>query len=373
MRSCASVFIASFCFMPHPSLCKRKIVHVDMDCFYASVEAKDNPELRGKPVIVGGLSNRSVVCAASYEARKYGVKSAMATAVAKRLCPKGIFLPVRMERYKKESLRIRDIFYRYTDLVQPISLDEAYLDVTRNKKGIEIATRVAAEIKTEIRSETGLTASAGVAPNKLLAKIASDMDKPDGLYVIKPGQVEDFMRELPVRKIWGVGRVTAEKLKRLGIETASELGKADEGMLLEKLGRRGLELRELGRGIDESEVKVPGEPKSIGRETTFEQDLRSLDEVFVRLRAVAEECSRRLRKKDYRGKTITLKIKYSDFSTVTRAESLNVAVNDSETLYLTARSLAENHADVKKGIRLLGISLSHLEDSEMPELFDFFE
>src|SRR5262244_1666851 len=265
----------------------RKIVHIDMDAFYASVEQRDNPQLRGRPVIVAWRGNRSVVCAASYEARKFGVRSAMPAVRAERLCPNAVFLPPDFQRYRAVSQQVREIFLRHTDLIEPLSLDEAYLDVSENKTGLPTATLVARTIREQIRAELNLTASAGVAPNKFLAKIASDWKKPDGLFVIQPEEVDSFLLPLPVGRIPGVGKVTEEKLKRLEIQTIAHLRRMDLATLESRFGRYGVRLYELARGIDDSEVISDRPTQSISSEDTFEQDVL-LTETEPMIRKLAE-------------------------------------------------------------------------------------
>ena len=299
----------------------RKIIHVDMDAFYASVEQRDDPQLRGKPVIVAWRGNRSVVCAASYEARRFGVRSAMPAVHAERLCPDGIFLLPDFVRYRAVSRTVREIFKRHTDLVEPLSLDEAYLDVTENKTGLPTATRVASAIRQQIRQELHLTASAGVAPNKFLAKIASDWRKPDGLFVIQPGDVDTFLSPLTVGRLPGVGKVTGDKLDKLGMRTVSDLRSLDLPTLEGHFGRYGLRLHELARGLDDSEV-VPDRPtKSMSAEDTFQQDV-TLAETEPMIRLLAEKIWSASRKESRIARTVVLKLKTSAFHILTRRFSV---------------------------------------------------
>src|SRR5688500_17410829 len=295
----------------------RKIIHVDMDAFYASVEQRDRPELRGKPVIVGWPGLRSVVCAASYEARKFGVHSAMPATRAMRLCPEGIFIHPDFERYRAISHQIREIFERHTPLVEPLSLDEAYLDVTVELTGIPTATEAAETIRREIRNETNLTASAGVAPNKFLAKIASDWRKPDGLFVIKPHQVEKFLVSLPVRKIPGVGKATEAVLTDMGITTVGDLHQFDQPQLIARFGKWGTRLWELARGIDESPVEPSRKRKSWSSENTFSTDV-TREEAAAWIREQAQKIWESLEQRSMRGRTVTVKLRTPDFKTQTR-------------------------------------------------------
>src|ERR1700756_613393 len=298
----------------------RKIIHIDMDAFYASVEQRDDPKLRGKPVIVAWRGNRSVVCAASYEARKFGVRSAMPAVRAERLCPTAVFLPPDFPRYRAVSSQVREIFKRHTDLIEPLSLDEAYLDVSENKAGLPTATQVARTIRDQIRSELTLTVSAGVAPNKFLAKIASDWKKPDGLFVTQPEEIQGFLMPLPVGRIPGVGKVTEEKLKGLAIQTVADLRRLERSVLERRFGRYGARLYELARGIDESAV-VPDRPtQSISAEDTFEQDV-PLQEIEPMIRSLAERVWAASRKEARIARTVVLKLKTSEFSIHTRSHT----------------------------------------------------
>ena len=342
----------------------RKIIHIDMDAFYASVEQRDNPELRGKPVIVAWRGNRSVVCAASYEARKFGVRSAMAAVQAERLCPNGIFLPPDFPRYRAVSLQVREIFKRHTDLIEPLSLDEAYLDVSENKTGLPTATQVARTIREQIRSELSLTASAGVAPNKFLAKIASDWKKPDGLFVIQPEEVDSFLLSLRVDRLPGVGKVTEQKLKQLEVQTIADLRPIDLATLEGRFGRYGVRLYELARGIDTSEV-VPDRPtQSISSEDTFEQDVL-LAGLAPMIRKLAEHTWTVSRKESRIARTVVLKLKTSEFKILTRSYTPSSPPSSCEELTKIALSLLERVAlSPQQRFRLVGVGLSNFCDPE---------
>src|SRR5580704_11689115 len=309
----------------------RKILHVDMDAFYASVEQRDDPQLRGKPVVVAWRGNRSVVCAASYEARRFGIRSAMPAMRAERLCPDAIFVPPDFTRYRAVSHLTREIFSRHTDLIEPLSLDEAYLDVTENKTGLPTATRVARTIREQIHQELNLTASAGVAPNKFLAKIASDWRKPDGLFVIQPEEVDTFLPPLPVGRLPGVGKVTGQKLEKLGIKTVGDLRDLDLSALEERFGRHGVRLYELARGLDDNEV-VPNRPtQSISAEDTFEHDI-PLAETEPMIRRLAEKVWSASRQEPRIARTVVLKLKTSAFSILTRSHTPGVPLSSCEEL-----------------------------------------
>ena len=341
----------------------RKIIHIDMDAFYASVEQLDNPELRGKPVAVGGSSNRGVVSAASYEARKFGVKSAMSSVIAKRNCPDLIFVKARFERYREISQQIRKIFFEYTDLVEPLSLDEAYLDVTENKKGLPSATLIAREIRNKIKAKTGLNASAGISINKFIAKVASDVNKPNGQKTVAPEEVQDFLENLEIRKFYGVGKVTADKMYRLGIFTGKDLKEKDVQFLSENFGKSGAHFYNVVRGIHLSEVKPHRTRKSLGAERTFSENISSEIFMLERLQHIAEEIERRLNKSEVAGKTVTLKIKYSDFTLQTRSKTLQYYISSKELILETAKELLYQEK-MKNSVRLLGISLSNLNNEE---------
>ncbi len=346
---------------------QRKIIHIDMDAFYASVEQLDDPDLRGKAVAVGGSSNRGVVSAASYEARKYGVRSAMSSVIAKRNCPHLIFVKPRFERYKEISGKIREIFFEYTDLVEPLSLDEAYLDVTENKKGNPSATLIAKEIRQKIKDKTGLNASAGISINKFIAKVASDINKPNGQKTVAPEEVLQFLEDLDIRKFYGVGKVTAEKMYRLGIFSGKDLKEKSEEFLTEQFGKSGIHFYNVVRGIHLSEVKPHRTRKSLGAERTFNENISSEIFMLERLKNIAEEIERRLTKSKIAGKTVTLKIKYSDFSLQTRSKTIGYYISDKDLILEIAKELLYQEK-MKNSVRLLGISLSNLntekEDSE---------
>lgn len=338
---------------------KRKIIHVDMDAFYASVEQLDNPELRGQPIAVGGSSDRGVVSAASYEARKFGVRSAMSSVVAKRNCPDLIFVKARFDRYKEISRQIRSIFYDYTDLVEPLSLDEAYLDVTVNKKGNPSATLIAKEIRDRILNETGLNASAGISINKFIAKVASDVNKPNGQKTVNPEEVHTFLEELEIRKFYGVGKVTADKMYRLGIFTGKDLKSKSVEFLEKHFGKSGSYYYHVVRGIHNSPVKPHRIPKSVGAERTFNENLSSEIFMLERLEHIANELEKRLRKSKIAGKTVTLKIKYSDFTLNTRSKTLAYFISDQKLILETAKELLYQDK-LQNSVRLLGISLANL-------------
>ena len=337
----------------------RKIIHIDMDAFYASVEQMDHPELRGKPIAVGGSENRGVVAAASYEARKFGVRSAISGVLAKKNCPELIFVSPRFDRYKEISKKIHAIFHDYTDLVEPLSLDEAYLDVTHNKKGNPSATLLAKEIRTRILNEVGLTASAGISVNKFVAKIASDYNKPNGQKTVNPDEVLSFLEELPIRKFYGVGKVTTEKMYQLGIFTGLELKSKSLEFLSTHFGKSGTFYYHVVRGIHNSEVKSNRIAKSVAAENTFNENLSS--EIFMidKLQEIAAVLERRLQKNKVAGKTITLKIKYSDFSVQTRSKTLPYFIADKSLLLETTKELLFQEK-MKNSVRLLGISVSNL-------------
>ncbi len=344
----------------------RKIIHIDMDAFYASVEQLDNPELRGKPVAVGGSSERGVVSAASYEARKFGVRSAMSSVIAKRNCPDLIFVKPRFDRYKEISNQIRAIFLEYTDLVEPLSLDEAYLDVTENKKGIPSATLIAKEIREKIKEKTGLNASAGISINKFIAKVASDINKPNGQKTVNPEEVEAFLEQLQIRKFYGVGKVTAEKMYQLGIFKGIQLKEKSEEFLTENFGKSGKYYYNVVRGIHNSEVKSDRIRKSLGAERTFNENIASEIFMLERLGNIAEEIERRLRNSRVAGKTVTLKIKYSDFTLQTRSKTLPYFIATKEIILKTAKELLYQEK-MKNSVRLLGITLSNLNTGNKEE------
>ena len=342
----------------------RKIVHVDMDAFYASVEQRDRPDLRGIPVVVAWRGKRSVVCAASYEARRFGVRSAMAASYAERLCPQATFVPPDFPRYRAVSRSVREIFLRHTDLIEPLSLDEAYLDVTENKTGLPTATRVASAIRAQIREELNLTASAGVAPNKFLAKIASDWRKPNGLFVIQPSEAEAFLTPLPVGRIPGVGKVTEQKLVRFGMRTVGDVRSRTLDDLQQVFGRYGQRLYELSRGIDENPV-VPNRPvQSISAEDTFEQDVL-LNETEPMIRRLAEKTWSSSRKESRTAHTVVLKLKTADFRILTRSRTPQQPPANCEELIGIALSLLQNvRTEPGQRFRLVGVGLSNFRVSE---------
>lgn len=346
----------------------RKIIHVDMDAFYASVEQLDNPELIGKPLAVGGGEKRGVVSAASYEARKFGVRSAMSGYMAKRNCPDLIFVPPRFARYKEISQKIRAIFYDYTDLVEPLSLDEAYLDVTVNKKGNPSASLLAKEIRERIYNELGLTASAGISINKFIAKVASDYNKPNGQKTVNPEEVLAFLEELEIRKFYGVGKVTAEKMYKVGIFTGIDLKNKSLEFLEKHFGKSGAYYYHVVRGIHNSPVKPNRIPKSVGAERTFNENLSSEIFMLERLENIASELERRLKKSKIAGKTITLKIKYSDFTLQTRSKTIPYFIADKDLILEIAKELLYQEK-LENSVRLLGISLANLNtpDKKKPE------
>ncbi|RFN59265.1 DNA polymerase IV [Marixanthomonas ophiurae] len=341
----------------------RKIIHVDMDAFYASVEQLDDPELRGKAIAVGGSSKRGVVSAASYEARKFGVRSAMSSVTAKRLCPHLIFVKSNFDRYREVSQQIRKIFHEYTDLVEPLSLDEAYLDVSENKKGNPSATLIAKEIRQKIKEKTGLNASAGISINKFIAKVASDINKPNGQKTVPPEEVLDFLEKLDIKKFYGVGKVTKEKMYRHGIYTGEDLKSKSLEYLQEHFGKSGGYYYHVVRGIHNSAVKPTRTRKSLAAERTFSENISSEVYMLERLETIAEEVERRLTKSNVAGKTITLKIKYSDFTLQTRSKTLPFYIS-SKSLMLEAVKDLLFQEKMKNSVRLLGISLSNLNNEK---------
>lgn len=335
-----------------------------MDAFYASVEQRDEPAYRGKPIIVGGLpeGRGGVVATASYEARKFGVRSAMPSKRAQQLCPDGIFVKPRFDVYKTVSSQVREIFRRYTDIIEPLSLDEAYLDVTEDKQGIGSAITIAEQIRKAIKEELQLTASAGVSVNKFVAKIASDMKKPDGLTFIGPSQIEKFIEELPVEKFFGVGKVTAAKMKSMGLHTGADLKKLSEIEMHKHFGKTGGFFYKIVRGIDDRPVEANRETKSIGAEDTFPYDLQNTGEINAELDRIAVIVQERLARHQLKGRTITLKIKYADFTLVTRSKSFDIPQYELEIIQQTAKQLLASTLPLEKFIRLLGISLSNFND-----------
>ncbi|PWS27076.1 DNA polymerase IV [Pedobacter yonginense] len=349
----------------------RKIIHIDMDAFYASVEQRDFPEYRGKPLVVGGKpDSRGVVATASYEARQYGIKSAMSCSKAYQLCPTAIFVYPRFDAYTSVSRSIREIFHRYTDIIEPLSLDEAYLDVTEDKLGIGSAIDIAKSIKDDIKNELNLTASAGVSINKFVAKIASDMNKPDGLTFIGPSKIKAFMEKLPVEKFFGIGKVTAARMKSMQIITGADLKKLSEAQLIAQFGKSGKFYYKVVRGIDERPVQSNRETKSVGAEDTLSEDTNDESVMHSLLHQISETVANRLEKHKLSGKTVTLKIKFEDFKQITRSRSFAFPINKAAQIYLEAIQLLKE-ADIGfKKVRLLGITLSRFYDDvarEKPE------
>lgn len=342
----------------------RKIIHIDMDAFYASVEQRDDPALKGKPVAVGGTRERGVVAAASYEARTYGVRSAMASALARRMCPDLIFVRPRFEVYREVSRQIHGIFAEYTDLIEPLSLDEAYLDVTSNHQGIATATEVARHIRARIKEETGLTASAGVSYNKFIAKLASDHNKPDGLCVVRPEQGLAFIAKLPVGRFHGVGPVTATRMGKLGIHTGADLRRCSREFLGQQFGKSGDYFYLAARAIDHRAVRPDRIRKSIGSENTFFQDIYSHDELANALLESSETVARHAERTGKSGRTISIKLRYSDFRTLTRARTLPAPVSDAARIQEVALALLAPLEPVELGVRLLGVTLSSLGEGD---------
>lgn len=338
----------------------KAIIHLDMDAFYPAVEMLDNPALKGKPVVVGGSTERGVVSSASYEARKFGVHSAQPIVRAKHICPEGVFLPVRMWRYKKISQQIFQIFYQFTPLVEPISIDEAFLDVTGCQRLLGHPEDIAKKIKQRIFMETGLTVSAGLAPSKFVAKIASDIDKPNGLTIVTHDKVRDFLNPLPVAKMWGVGKATQKVLSQLNIHTFEELSLVPVKILENKFGKHGITMHLLSMGVDDRDVVPEHDVKSIGHEDTFATDILDIDRVKMELLSQTDKVAHRMRKEGATGKTITLKVKYSDFVQITRSTTIAKSTDDGFEVYNIACSLLKKTEVGKRPIRLLGISLSQL-------------
>lgn len=340
----------------------RKIIHIDMDAFYASVEQRDFPELRGKCIAVGGSSERGVVATASYEARKYGVKSAMSSVVAKKKCPKLIFVKPRFEVYKEVSQQIRSIFNEYTDLVEPLSLDEAYLDVTNNKFDMAIATEIALEIKQKIQDKTKLTASAGISYNKFLAKIASDYQKPNGLFVITPKMATSFIEELPISKFFGIGKVTANRMANMGINTGKDLKALSLDKMLREFGKSGLYYYNIVRGEDHREVNPTRIRKSVGSENTFPEDLKTIQEMYQGLQPLKDEiwewCTNHL----IFGRTVTVKMKFNDFTMISRSKSSLYPITDENIYSKIVDELLYECFQKDRAVRLLGVSISNLTD-----------
>ena len=349
---------------------QRKIIHVDMDAFYASVEQRDNPDLRGKPVAVGGSRERGVVAAASYEARKFGVRSAMPSVTAKRQCPALIFVKPRFEVYQAVSQQIREIFAEHTPVIEPLSLDEAYLDVTENLQGIPLARDVALAIRAKIRKVTGLNASAGISYNKFLAKLASDHRKPNGQYVITPETGPAFVEALPVDKFHGIGPATAAKFNALGIRTGLDIRNRTQAFLEAHFGKAGAYYYWISRGIDDREVRAIRVRKSVGAENTFQCDLTEFDPMVAELLPLIDKVWRHCADKGSRGRTVTLKVKFNDFEIITRSRSVPAAISSRDDLEAISVGLLQNEMPVPRPVRLLGVSLSSLqvESREEPQL-----
>ncbi|HBR55710.1 MAG TPA: DNA polymerase IV [Flavobacteriaceae bacterium] len=344
-----------------PALPIRKIIHVDMDAFYASVAQLDDPSLRGKPIAVGGGGTRGVVSAASYEARKFGVRSAMSGVLAKKLCPELIFVRTNFERYKEISERVRAVFFEYTDLVEPLSLDEAYLDVTENKKGNPSASLIAEEIRQKIKEKTGLNASAGISINKFIAKVASDINKPNGQKTVPPEEVLNFLEQLDIKKFYGVGKVMKEKMYRHGIYTGADLKTKSIEYLQEHFGKSGSYYFNIVRGIHTSKVKPERTRKSLAAERTFSKNISSEIFMLERLEDIAAEVARRLEKSNVAGRTITLKIKYRDFTLQTRSKTLPLYIASKELIMENVKDLLYQD-EMRDSVRLLGISMSNLNN-----------
>jgi DNA polymerase-4 len=342
---------------------QRKIIHIDMDAFYASVEQMDNPALKGKPIAVGGNENRGVVSAASYEARKFGVRSALSGVLAKKYCPELIFVRPRFDRYKEISKQIQSIFHEYTDLVEPLSLDEAYLDVTHNKKGNPSATLLAKEIRARILSEVGLTASAGISVNKFIAKVASDYNKPNGQKTVSGDEIVPFLENLPIQKFYGVGKVTTEKMFQLGIFTGLDLKNKTLEFLEQHFGKSGSYYYQVVRGIHNSPVQAKRTTKSVAAEHTFDVNLSSEIFMLEQLESISRQIEKRLQKHSISGKTITLKIKYSDFSLQTRSKTMPYYISDKNLIFEIVKELLYQER-LKDSVRLLGIALSNLNTEQ---------
>ena len=342
----------------------RKIIHIDMDAFFASVEQLDNPELRGKPVAVGGSGERSVVAAASYEARKFGVRSAMPSTTAKKLCSHLIFVRPRFERYHEVSSQVFEIFKEYTDIIEPLSIDEAFLDVTTDKKNIGSATLIATEIRKEIKKRSSLTASAGISINKFLAKIASDIKKPDGQFVIPPEDASGFIENLPVEKFYGIGKVTADKMHKLGIHNGADLKTWDLSSLVRNFGKVGLFYYKIVRGEDDRQVEPDLERKSVGTELTFDKDLTTRFEIIAELYKIEKELMKRLEESGVSGRTLTVKVKFNDFRQITRSKTLQNFIRDFDTLHKEVAAIRKSLDLEGTKIRLLGVSVSNLETED---------
>lgn len=350
----------------------RAIIHLDMDAFYPAVEVLDNPQLKGKPVIVGGSRERGVVSSASYEAREYGIHSAQPMAKAMRLCPHGVFLRGRMSRYREVSLQVFQVFRRFTPLVEPLSIDEAFLDVTGSGRLFGRPEETARKIKEAVVREIGLTVSAGIAPSKFVAKIASDMEKPDGLTVVPAEGVTEFLNPLPVSKMWGVGKVTQEALRKLNIWSFRDLSRTPVEILELEFGKYGSKMHQLSMGMDDRAVEPGHDAKSIGHEETFSEDITEADLARKELLALATRVARRMRQEWLRGRTVTLKVKYSDFALITRSATLPASTDDAPEIYSAVCSLLKKTAVGKRPVRLLGISMSQLVNAEMEGQLSLF-
>lgn len=357
----------------------RKIIHVDMDAFYASVEQLDNPDLKGKPLAVGGSAERGVVAAASYEARKFGVRSAMPSVIAKRKCPDLVFVKARFDRYKEVSEIIRNVFLEYSDLVEPLSLDEAFIDVTENKKNMDSANDIAREIREKIFLKTGLTASAGISINKFTAKIASDINKPNGQKTIHPTEVLKFLERLPIKKFFGVGQATAKKMNEWGIYTGFDLKQHTQAFLVRNFGKSGTHFYNIVRGIQHSKVQPNRVRKSVGAERTFSKNITSESFMLEKLDDIANELEKRLLKSNNSGKTVTIKVKFSDFTQITRSKTQDKQLQSKASFFPIIEELLYQE-EFKKSVRLLGISITNLNADETEEKhqsiqlkFDFYK
>lgn len=348
---------------------QRWIIHIDMDAFFAAVEQRDNPDLQGNPVIVGGLGKRGVVSTASYEARRVGVHSAMPMTEARRLCPKGIFLAGNHHKYAKVSGQIAEILAAFSPVIEPLSLDEAFLDVTGMEWLYLSPVEIAKQIKQRIKAELGLVASAGIAPNKLLAKMASDLSKPDGLLFIEPGKEAAFLKGIPVERMWGVGATTAKQLKAAGLQYIGQLAKADNVVLARYFGNNAAAIRQLAMGLDDRPVVPEHAPKSIGNEITFEKDIHTKEAIKRELLALSQKVGRRLRQDGYAGRTVTVKVRFASFKTITRSKTLTEPTFLDEVIYEIASAIMENQS-LAEGVRLLGVTLSNLQPQYgQPSLF----
>lgn len=347
----------------------RKIIHIDMDAFFASVEQRDNPDLKGKPVVVGGSGNRGVIAAASYEARKYGVRSAMPSKIALRKCPHLIFVRSDFSKYKEVSSQINNIFLEYTDLVEPLSLDEAFLDVTENKINLPSATLIAKQIKKKIKAKTQLTASAGVSFNKFLAKIASDYDKPNGFFAVTPDIAEKFVENLEIEKFFGIGKVTAEKMHKYNIHNGYDLKQKSLKYLTVHFGKQGNYYYNIARAIDNRQVNPDRIRKSIGTERTFSEDIYNIEKIYDKLEQIAENLIKRCKNADTFGKTITLKVKYSDFKQITRSKTVNFNIKDIDTVINLTDELFNEVDFTYNPIRLIGLSVTQLNNLNNREAF----